>query len=422
MNYFRIAGRLLVAGLIVLATASAAFATGAAEEDGPVELRLNNAQNTRVEAYARIAEEYESLNPSVSIVTERLGGENYYTALRSALAAGDLPTINMVTPWGVIEDYATGGHARAVTDSDILDRFFPQYLEGVTFDGETYAFPVEISAMGITYNATLFEELGIDPPSTFGELQEAVDTVTEAGIVPFAAAFRDVWTLRDLFALGHTASIGDVKGFVDRKSSGENVSFGTGMDQAFEFFDLVRNNTFDDPFAYAYSDASAAFAQGEAAMFVQGQWVLSAVRGIDPDFDLGMFGVPIDANPANTKIAVDVANAFFVSSSATEREQEAALSFLDWFYDVDRQQEWVEANEALSTLRGVEAPESLGRMGDEITQYSQLNRTMVRGEKIWPSGFDMAVVGPAMQAYMRDGDREALISTLDSGFADYVGE
>lgn len=74
------------------------------------------------------------------------------------------------------------------------DSFVDASFSSVTFDDKIYGVPVENTAVALVfYNKAIFEEYGLEPPQTYEELLNVVDTLTAAGIAPFALANKTKW-------------------------------------------------------------------------------------------------------------------------------------------------------------------------------------------------------------------------------------
>ena len=61
-----------------------------------------------------------------------------------------------------------------------------------------------------------------------------------------------------------------------------------------------------DLFGYGYNDACVSFANGEAAMFHQGNWALPVILQTNPDANIGMFVLPVTENEADNHMTTQV--------------------------------------------------------------------------------------------------------------------
>ncbi|WP_410842705.1 ABC transporter substrate-binding protein, partial [Paraburkholderia sp. BR14264] len=77
-----------------------------------------------------------------------------------------------------------------------------------------------------------------------------------------------------------------------------------------------------------YGDGNLAFAQGKAAMYLQGPWALGEIAKTTPDMDLGTFPLPVTDDAADNKVRVNVDLALWIPEAS--RKQEAAREFLTY--------------------------------------------------------------------------------------------
>ncbi|MFV0527458.1 MAG: ABC transporter substrate-binding protein [Lachnospiraceae bacterium] len=115
---------------------------------------------------------------------------------------GDIPDIYMhfgnsnLLNFNVEENFYDFSDAEWV--EDIQDSVLPQ----TKVDGKVYGLPFwEASISGCFYNKQIFEEQGIEIPTTQEEFNAACDTLVEAGIQPIYMAVSDAWPVLYQYAL-----------------------------------------------------------------------------------------------------------------------------------------------------------------------------------------------------------------------------
>jgi len=406
--------------LMVLCVGSFVFAGGEGEkEDKQITLRMNQFQMNRQVGWELMAEKYNELHPNITIEVERAGGDNYWTTLKTVFASGDIHDFMMLKPWAVTEEYAEAGFLLDLTDKfDYWDKIPENFVKnGLTFDGGIYGVPLEYSALGVVYNRDIFEKLGIEVPRTLSEMREVVAILKQNDIIPFSVGYKDAWTLRHLFAQGHTPTV-DIIQFVEDMNNGKGTFYNSKMDGVFDLFDLMHENTFEHPFDSTNQNAVSEFAQGNTAMYIQGQWCLIGTYRIDPDFEPGMFGLPVSENPDDAYILSGAGTSLSVYKDSENVDE--ALAFINWFYS-DQVNTWtsIEGHTSSTVVKGAQPAESLKKMAGDITAIIDDGRVAPRGWSIWPNGFDVSVQ-QAMQQYFIDLDREAFFKTIDKEYADFV--
>ena len=139
---------------------------------------------------------------------------------------------------------------------------------------DLYALPTEFNIEGFWYNKQLLEENGIEPPATWDELADAVDTLAAAGVQPLAAAGKDGWPVTRLVGNYILRDLGPdaLQKVADGDASLTDPEYVAGADAVAE---LGAAGAFGDaPGSIDYNGAMNQFLTGEAAFFYMGSWAL----------------------------------------------------------------------------------------------------------------------------------------------------
>lgn len=113
-----------------------------------------------------------------------------------ATLAGDSGTYDIVETYGfVIPQYAGQGDLQPLDDllaqySDEynLDQINDNMLEGMSFDGQLYALPMQAQMFILAYRKDVFDTLGLTPPTTFEELRQVAQQIQDAGEIRYPLA------------------------------------------------------------------------------------------------------------------------------------------------------------------------------------------------------------------------------------------
>lgn len=180
-------GPKLIAGVLALATAGLAATTAsvAAQETN---LRIFTGGQQRPDVMRQILDLYEERNPDVSVEIE-VGGatsEQQQQYLNTVLASQDstldVILIDVIRP----AQWAAAGWAEPLDEylgderDAIMERYLPAYREANIVDGQVISLPYFADAQFLYYRTDLLEEAGVEPPTTWDELQEAALAVMEA--------------------------------------------------------------------------------------------------------------------------------------------------------------------------------------------------------------------------------------------------
>lgn len=203
--------------VIVLALSFAApvFAGGGQEEgEEGITIRLNQHGANFLASLQEIVLDYPSVQPGVNVEVSRLGGDDFWAALRTVVASGDVHDMFAMQAGSMFVDFQDAGLIEPIDDLAVLDQYPDSALEIGRIDGVQYGIPIGLLSMGVMYNVDIFEELDLEVPRTIGELEAVVEAVSDAGYTPFAGYYNDAWTLRHLFDMVHASVVGDPVTFV----------------------------------------------------------------------------------------------------------------------------------------------------------------------------------------------------------------
>jgi len=208
----------------------------------------------------------------------------------------------------------------------------------MTRDGKQWGVPYTYYQWGIYYRSDIFADNDITPPSTWDELLAASATLKEAGITPFTIGTKFLWTAAGVFDYLNLRTNGyDVHNDL---TAGKIKYTDPRIVDVFEKWkELVEPGYFIENHAtMSWQDALAPFINGEAAMYVMGNFSVAPMR------EGGLSDDQIDYIPFPT-INADVAraeeaptDAFFIPANAKNKED--AKKFLKFVVDADVQTEW----------------------------------------------------------------------------------
>ncbi|MDF2491987.1 MAG: hypothetical protein K0Q58_565 [Microbacterium sp.] len=114
----------------------------------------------------------------------------------TATLAGETGTYDIVETYGfVIPGLAT--EEKLVPLDDLYDKYAEDYgldeisesmRTGMSYDGQLYALPMQAQMFVMAYRADVFEDLGLEVPTTFDEMVEAAKAIQDAGTMQYPIA------------------------------------------------------------------------------------------------------------------------------------------------------------------------------------------------------------------------------------------
>ena len=150
-----------------------------------------------------IAADYEAQHPDVDIQLQFLENEAFKAKLPTLLQSDAAPDFFYSWGGGVLRQQAETGALMDLSEAINADggawakSYKPAALDGLTYDGKTWAVPYRMGTIAFFYNKALFEKAGLKAESikTWDDFLGAVKTLKEAGIAPIAGGGGDKWPL-----------------------------------------------------------------------------------------------------------------------------------------------------------------------------------------------------------------------------------
>ncbi|WP_411722101.1 ABC transporter substrate-binding protein [Mycetocola sp.] len=264
----------LTAGLSLSACSSGTPAAAGSSSDEPVSITFASynlgTEGAAGEGTQELIDLFMEKNPHITVEGRAIPNAEILTRTRTDVAAGNGPDVVQMgyskvrealttLPMQSIEEAAGEEWAEATEG-------LPQgILNTGDWEGSNHGVPYTVSTPTLFYNATLFEELGLDaenPPETLAEIREAAEVLVDAGHhgVHFGLVSE---SKADFVAQSVLNSVGGSLTVDD----GEDI--GIDSDEAKEGFTLLQDLVTDGLMpAVKAEDAMAAFTQGDLGMFI----------------------------------------------------------------------------------------------------------------------------------------------------------
>lgn len=141
-------------------------------------------------AYEKMITDYvESHKDSVNIILETASGMDLQDKIKVDLAAGDLPDVFMY--WGGESNLGSMVENGLLVDVDTYcaesktirrEQWDDSTFLNSTLDGKEFMFPVESFKWFCIYNEALFQEYGLEIPTTYDQLKQCNEVFREHGI------------------------------------------------------------------------------------------------------------------------------------------------------------------------------------------------------------------------------------------------
>ena len=124
-------------------------------------------------------EKFEAENPGIKLNLEVVSWNDVYTVVDTRIAAGNAPDILNID---VFANYANEGLLEPVSQwcpEELFNDFFPSFIDQSVIDGTVWAVPDLASARALFYNVDMFNEVGVEVPTTWAELEDVSQAIVD---------------------------------------------------------------------------------------------------------------------------------------------------------------------------------------------------------------------------------------------------
>ena len=404
----------VAAAVAVVALAGALGGCAAGADSEVTTLDFFQFKGEALEDFDEIIAEFEAENPDIRVVQNQVADSE--TLIRTLLVKSRTPDVITLNGNGNFGDLAEAGVFYDFSDEPVLDTINPGVQEILAqlgnADSEVNSLGYVNNANGIIYNREVFEQQGLEVPETWDELIALCDTLVERGITPFSTSLAENWT-----AMPSWNGIGayySQDGFFDEmRAEGDSVgpsspvSFESDFPEAMERQAQLFQYSQDGYRGASYDDSTSLFAEGGAAMMLQGIWALSPVKAVNPDIDAAIFPYPVPEDPADRMLVSGVDVAVTMARDTPHREE--ALRFIEFLF----QPEIIERFAASQTMvpSVVDAELSDDPALQSIAPYFDDGQITGFIDHQVPAAIPLVGV---VQQFLYDEDADAALRTLDN--------
>lgn len=308
-----------------------------------------------LDIYEELIAEFEAANPDVNVELIHIpSAGDYEQNLATLIAAGAAPDvffINNISLPGFAAQGAFMPLERFATE-EFLEDFFPGHLDAFRHNGALMALPRDISNMVLFYNQDLFAAAGVPEPTEgwtrddFLAAAQALtqDTDGDGTIDQFGFGYSTFYLFWQPWVWSNGGR------FFSDDFSQLTLNQGAAL-EGLEFYVGLRCGVNVAPTGAQAAERSAAsmFADGDAAMIVDGRWRVAPLLA-NPAVDFAWDVAHFPAGPAGSVIDVD-GSGWGISS--TSRAPEAAWRFIEHVSSPEALAKWTEAGIIIPSRRSV---------------------------------------------------------------------
>jgi raffinose/stachyose/melibiose transport system substrate-binding protein len=268
--------------------------------------------------------------PNIQVVFAPTAPADYNAALNAKLEGGTAGDLITCRPFDASLALFEAGYLASLNDLPGLENFSDVAKSAwITDDGsDVFCVPMASVIHGFIYNTEIFNELGLEEPTTEAEFFELLETIkTDGTYTPLDIGTADQWEAATMgfqnigpnYWQGETGRQGLIAG-TEKFSDPQYVAVWESLAK----WSPYLSSGFE---AQSYPDSQNLFSLGRAAIYPAGSWDI-ALFNDQADFPLGAFPPPLPEG-ADTCYISDHTDIALGLNAGTEHPEEAKL-FLEW--------------------------------------------------------------------------------------------
>jgi raffinose/stachyose/melibiose transport system substrate-binding protein len=376
---------------------------------------------------------FNAANPKTPIKTTAFQNDAYKTKIKTAIGAGQAPTLIWGWGGGGLKSYVDANQVDDLTswlgqNPAVKSRLFPSSFGAATVGGKIYAMPCEtVQPIVLFYNKTNFDKVGVEPPKSWGDIMDLVPKFNAKGIAPFSLGGQSRWTnmmwLEFLFdRIGGPEVFQAVfDGEKDAWSNPASIQALTEMQK------LISKNGFIKGFSSITADSNADQAllyTGKAAMMLHGSWTYGSMATQGGDFVKGghlgyMNFPPVEGGKGDPSDTVGNPGQYIsISSKASAAQKAIAKKFFATALSSDAEsKEWVAAG-AIPIVNGTDSLLT----GSKDEAWLKFVYGIASGAKVFAQSWDQALSPTAAEVLLDNIAKLFQLSISPQQYADNMNK
>ena len=283
-----------------------------------------------------MAGKFQEAYPNINIEVEKIKDDSeYWNAMKMRASANQLPDVMFNKPFTLsrFKDYL-------IDLSDLDATRNNELAAGYGLDGKILGIPMTAGYEYVYYWKDMFEEAGVEVPTTWDQLKEVSRTLQDyygkdnPDFMAIALGAKDEWPDYPFMEFMPALEGGNGQNWNDMTKTDAPFAADTDIAKAYQkAYDLFTSGVFGkDPLGLGSDQATALFAQKQAAITALGDWGLQNIQnGTDDYSQLGTFYLPA-RNTESDPFRVIVQGDSFMGITTHSKNPEAAKAFVEWFY------------------------------------------------------------------------------------------
>jgi raffinose/stachyose/melibiose transport system substrate-binding protein len=326
----------LLAAVTVAVTGCSAGSLGSSGGDGEavtLTFLVANSEQAMVPAEALVAA-FTAANPDIAIdIESRPEGGEGDNVVKTRLSTGDMADLFAYNSGSLLQALNPQEQLTPLTGEGWVADLDDEFRSAVSSGSEVYGAPFGAnSGGGVLYSKPVYQQLGLQIPTTWDQFMANNAAIKAAGIDPVIQTYQDTWTSQ-LFVLADFHNVATAQPSFADDYTANRAKYATSPAalQGFQHLQDVHDAGFlNANFASAtYVEGLRLLAAGQGAHFPQLTAVVTPMVQNSPNAaqDVGFFALP-GPDTATNGLTAWLAGGTYIPATTQGAELEAAKRFL----------------------------------------------------------------------------------------------
>lgn len=279
-----------------------------------------------------LIEAFEAQQDNITLELElRPPGAEGDNLVKTRLATGDMVDLFFYNSGSLLLAIDPVNNLLPIDDQELIDSFETSFLESVTVEGDVFGVPMgSVLAGGLLYNKSVYDELGLEVPTSWDEFMSNNQAIKDAGIDPVIQTFGDTFTSQFVQLSDFHNVLQEDRDWAEKYTNNQaKFAEQPGLRSFERFHELAEAEFFNRDFASArLSQGMQYLVDGEGAHYPMHSSAIAGFLDLGENVaeNIGFFALPHD-DPDKTGATVWAPNAWYIPADISDENAEAAMEF-----------------------------------------------------------------------------------------------
>ena len=322
--------RWILSLMLVLAGLLAGCSSSEGNTDGKTEISFIHWRGEDNEVFKELINKFESENENIKVNMKVYPSEQYQSTAQTLLKDGAIGDVFAAFPGSQFNIINKAGLFTDLSGEEFVGNFNESLIEaGKDEDGKQLALPYQLVFNQPIYNAGIFEELNLEPPSDWEGFLALCEKLKENGYIPIAFPGADIGPGQ--FMNSMMMNNAPEEDIFDQLMAGDAKLTDEWWVKTLEQFKELEEKGYiqENALGTKHDGAIALMAQEKAAMLATGSYAMASVKAQNPDIKFQMLA-PITVPESEAVYEGIHTTTFMLAVNSKSEHQEEAKKFIEF--------------------------------------------------------------------------------------------